>query len=282
MPQLSPSVDVRSPVAVSSPVLLEISSLRVRFGAHEVLRGVDLQVAPGEIVGVIGETGSGKTTLARSVVGLVKPNAGSIRYEQTELTTLGDGRRRRAFRRSGAIQLVFQDPLRSLDPAVRVAQTVTEGLAVRGRLSAEARRAEAERALALVGLGPELLERVPSDISGGQRQRVAIARALVMRPRLILLDEPVSALDASNRGAMLRTLGDLRDELGAALVIVSHDLTSMAGVVDRVIVLYEGAVVEQGPAERVFAEPEHEYTRLLLAAAPATVRARLSGAVPVG
>ncbi|MDA0159412.1 dipeptide/oligopeptide/nickel ABC transporter ATP-binding protein [Solirubrobacter ginsenosidimutans] len=259
-----------------SSALLEIRGLRVRFGAQDVLRGVDLDVAPGEIVGVIGETGSGKTTLARSVVGLVKPSAGAIRYEATDLVALGDGRRRRAFRRSGAIQLVFQDPLRSLDPGVRISQTVTEGLAVRGRLSARERRMEAERALALVGLGPELLERIPGDISGGQRQRVAVARALVTRPRLILLDEPVSALDASNRGALLRTLGELRDELGAALVIISHDLASMAGVVDRVVVLYEGAVVEHGPIERVFAAPEHEYTRLLLAAAPAAALAAVA------
>jgi ABC-type glutathione transport system ATPase component len=134
--------------------------------------------------------------------------------------------------------------------------------------------AEAVRALQLVGLGDELLDRVPGDISGGQRQRVAIARALVTRPRLILLDEPVSALDAGNRGALLRTLRGLRDELDTALVIISHDLASMVGVVDRVVVLYEGTVVEEGPTERVFAEPEHEYTRLLIAAAPASVRAR--------
>jgi ABC-type glutathione transport system ATPase component len=249
------------------PSLLEVSGLRVRYGATEVLRGVDLAVAPGEIVGVIGETGSGKTTLARSVVGLVRPSAGVVRFEQTDLTALGDGRRRRAFRRTGAIQLVFQDPLRSLDPGVRVEETVTEGLAVRGGLGAAARREEARRAMSLVGLDASLLARVPGDLSGGQRQRVAIARAVVGRPRLVLLDEPVSALDAGNRGAVLRMLGELREELGVALVIISHDLASLAGVVDRVVVLYQGAVVEHGPAEQVLSAPEHEYTRLLLAAA---------------
>jgi ABC-type glutathione transport system ATPase component len=249
------------------PSLLEVSGLRVRYGATEVLRGVDLAVAPGEIVGVIGETGSGKTTLARSVVGLVRPSAGVVRFEQTDLTARGDGRRRRAFRRTGAIQLVFQDPLRSLDPGVRVEETVTEGLAVRGGLGAAARREEARRAMSLVGLDASLLARVPGDLSGGQRQRVAIARAVVGRPRLVLLDEPVSALDAGNRGAVLRMLGELREELGVALVIISHDLASLAGVVDRVVVLYQGAVVEHGPAEQVLSAPEHEYTRLLLAAA---------------
>jgi ABC-type glutathione transport system ATPase component len=271
-----PSLSLREPrpvtAPVASPTLLEVSGLRVRYGDHEVLRGVDLRVDAGEIVGVIGETGSGKTTLARAVVGLVKPSGGSIRFEHTELTMLGDGRRRRAFRRAGDIALVFQDPLRSLDPALRVERIVTEGLAVRGGLNATARRSEAVRALQLVGLSDELLDRIPGDISGGQRQRVAIARALVTRPRLIILDEPVSALDASNRGAVLRTLRGLRDELGAGLAIISHDLASMVGVVDRIVVLYEGTVVEEGPTERVFTAPEHEYTRLLIAAAPSSLQ----------
>jgi ABC-type glutathione transport system ATPase component len=273
-----PSPSLHAPRPLTAPAftehadLLAVSGLRVRFGEREVLRGVDLRVDAGEIVGVIGETGSGKTTLARTIVGLVKPSGGSIRFGHTELSTLGEGRRRRAFRRAGDIALVFQDPLRSLDPALRVDRIVTEGLAVRGGLSATGRRSEAKRALQLVGLGDELLDRVPGDISGGQRQRVAIARALVTRPRLIILDEPVSALDASNRGAVLRTLRGLRDELGAGLAIISHDLASMVGIVDRIVVLYEGTVVEQGPTERVFTAPEHEYTRLLIAAAPASLQ----------
>ena len=261
--------------------LLEVRDLRVRLGgdhgttAQDVLRGVDLDVAAGEIVGVIGETGSGKTTLARTILGLESAASGTIRFDGRELTRLGAGRRRRAFRREGHVQLVFQDPLRSLDPGMRIVDLVTEGLAIRGRLSDEERRAEAVRALELVGLDAELLDRVPGDVSGGQRQRVAVARALVTRPRLVVLDEPVSALDASTRGAVLQTLRRLRDELGPALVIISHDLTSMVGVVDRVAVLYEGAVVEEGPATEVLADPQHEYTRLLIAAAPASVRERL-------
>jgi ABC-type glutathione transport system ATPase component len=270
----------------SDTALLEVRDLRVRLGgrhgtvARDVLRGVDLAIAPGEIVGVIGETGSGKTTLARTILGLEAPTAGSIRFDGRELTRLGAGRRRRAFRREGHVQLVFQDPLRALDPGMRIVDIVTEGRAVRARLSPAQRRAEATRALELVGLGAELLDRVPRDISGGQRQRVAVARALVTNPRLVVLDEPVSALDASTRGALLQTLRRLRDELGPALVIISHDLTSMVGVVDRVAVLYEGAVVEQGPAAAVLADPQHEYTRLLIAAAPASVRERLRETVP--
>jgi ABC-type glutathione transport system ATPase component len=257
-------------------LLLEVEGLRVRLGAREILRGVDLSVAPGEIVGVIGETGSGKTTLARTIAGLVRPSGGTIRFDGRDLAELGHGRRRRAFRRAGHLQLVFQDPLRSLDPAMRVEESVTEGLALRGRLSDTARREEAVRALRLVGLDPELVDRIPRDLSGGQRQRVSVARALVTRPRLVLLDEPVSALDAGTRGAVLDMLGRLREELGPALVIVSHDLTSLVGIADRVVVLYEGEVVEQGPTERVLTAPAHEYTRLLIAAAPASVRERLA------
>jgi len=261
--------------------LLEVRDLHVRLGgrhgtvARHVLRGVDLDIAPGEIVGVVGETGSGKTTLARTILGLEAPAAGRVTFDGQDLTRLGEGRRRRAFRRAGHVQLVFQDPLRALDPGLRIVDVVTEGLAVRTRLSLARRRAAAMQALALVGLTSALLDRVPGDISGGQRQRVAVARALVTRPRLIVLDEPVSALDAATRGALLDTLRGLRDELGLALMIISHDLTSMVGVVDRVAVLHEGVVVEQGPTATVFADPEHEYTRLLIAAAPATVRERL-------
>ena len=246
-------------------MLLEVTGLRVRFGAREVLRGVDLAVAPGEIVGVIGETGSGKTTLARAVAGLVQPSGGAIRFDGRPLPR---GRRLRAFRRTGHLQLVFQDPLRSLDPALRVRDIVTEGPAIRGHVEPGL----AEEALAQVGLDAELLGRVPHDLSGGQRQRVSIARALITRPRLLLFDEPVSALDAGTRGAVLAMLAGLR---GPALVIISHDLTSLAGVADRVVVLYDGEVVEQGPTARVLHAPEHEYTRLLIAAAPAAVREQL-------
>jgi ABC-type glutathione transport system ATPase component len=215
---------------------------------------------------VIGETGSGKTTLARAIAGLVTPSGGAIRFDGRELPR---GRALRAFRRAGHLQLVFQDPLRSLDPAMRVREIVTEGLAIRGHVDPGL----AEDAMRQVELDPELLGRVPHDLSGGQRQRVAIARALVTRPRLLLLDEPVSALDADTRGAVLEMLANLR---GPAQVIVSHDLTSLAGIAERVVVLYDGEVVEQGPTARVLREPEHEYTRLLIAAAPASVRERLA------
>jgi ABC-type microcin C transport system duplicated ATPase subunit YejF len=264
--------------AAADGPLLAVRDLHVRLGdrgaEHDVLRGVDLDVGPGEVVGVIGETGSGKTTLARTVVGLVRPAAGEVRFAGQDLTRLR-GRRLRAFRRAGEVGLVFQDPLGALDPALRVVDLVTEGLAIRGLRDPAALRRAATDALALVGLGPELLDRVPADVSGGQRQRVAIARALVVRPRLLLFDEPVSALDATTRGEVLRTLRGLRDELGTALVIITHDLPSMLGVVDRVVVLLDGRVVEEGPTADVLGAPRHDYTRLLVDAAPAAVRRRL-------
>jgi ABC-type glutathione transport system ATPase component len=249
-------------------MLLEVCGLRVRYGAREVLRGVDMSVAPGEIVGVIGETGSGKTTLARTIAGLVGPAGGAIRFDGHPLPR---GRRLRAFRRAGHLQLVFQDPLRSLDPHLRVRDIVNEGLAIRGRVEPGL----AEAALRQVELDPQLLARVPRELSGGQRQRVSIARALITGPRLVLLDEPVSALDADTRGAVLTMLASLD---GPALVVITHDLTSLAGVADRVVVLFDGEVVEQGPTSRVLRDPEHEYTRLLIDAAPAGVRERLSRA----
>jgi oligopeptide/dipeptide ABC transporter ATP-binding protein len=264
--------------------VLRVAGLRVRFAASaraareaavgDVLAGVDLTIRAGEIVGVIGETGSGKTTLARAVMGLIPPVAGSIAFEGREVAGLR-GRERRAFRRAGGMQLVFQDPLRSLDPDLSVEDIVAEGLAVRGRIGATERRAAVARALELVGLDPALAARRPGEISGGQRQRVAIARAVILEPRLLICDEPVSALDASNRNYILRTLRELRDRIGLALVVISHDLGSLAGVADRVVVLYRGRIVEEGPIGDVFNAPAHPYTALLVASAPHVSRARL-------
>jgi oligopeptide/dipeptide ABC transporter ATP-binding protein len=257
--------------------VLEVRGLRVRYvsarrsAADDVLRGVDLTVHAGEIVGVIGETGSGKTTLARAIVGLVDPIAGSIDLEGREISGLR-GRARRSFRRAGAIQLVFQDPLRSLDPDLTVEAVVGEGLAVRGERSIDRIRA----ALELVGLDPALASRRPSEISGGQRQRVSLARAVILEPRLLICDEPVSALDASNRNYILRILGELRDRLEPGMLVISHDLGSLAGVADRVAVMYRGRIVEEGPIRDVFSAPQHPYTALLIASAPHLGRAGLS------
>jgi oligopeptide/dipeptide ABC transporter ATP-binding protein len=256
--------------ATAAP-LLEIESVDVVLGrgwrASKVLSGVSLRLWPGEIVGLVGETGSGKTTLARTVVGLITPKRGRVVFDGKDISALR-GRARRAERRSGHVQFVFQDPLRSLDPDMTTARIVGEGLEIRGGLSQDQIRSRVTAALEKVGLDAGLLSRTPGQISGGQRQRVSIARALATDPRLLICDEPVSALDASNRNYVLRLLGQLRDSLGLPILIISHDLSSLAGIADRVAVLYRGRIVEDGPIGQVFARPRHPYTALLMASAP--------------
>ncbi|MGJ6965795.1 ABC transporter ATP-binding protein [Streptosporangium sp. G11] len=252
----------------ASVPLLAVRGVNVSLGrpAVRILSDVDLTVRAGEIVGIVGETGSGKTTLARTVVGLVHPDSGSVEVEGVEISSLR-GKALRAHRRTGKVRFVFQDPLRSLDPDHSVGAVVGEGLAVRGVPPAE-RAARVRAALELVGLDPGLAARTPGQISGGQRQRVSIARAIVSEPSLLICDEPVSALDASNRNHILRLLDDLRGRLGAGVVVISHDLSSLAGVADRVAVLYRGRIVEEGPIGEVFDDPRHPYTALLVASAP--------------
>jgi oligopeptide/dipeptide ABC transporter ATP-binding protein len=257
--------------AVGARPLLSVENVDVVLGrgwrANHVLSDVNLKIWPGEIVGLVGETGSGKTTLARTVVGLVRPRQGRVVYDGDETSRLR-GRALRRERRRGHVQLVFQDPLRSLDPDLTVEQIVGEGLRIRGGLGREEIKARVTDALGKVGLDATLLSRTPGQISGGQRQRVSIARALATDPGLLFCDEPVSALDASNRNYILRLLGDLRDSLNLPIVIISHDLSSLAGIADRVVVLYRGRIVEDGPVGQVFTAPKHPYTALLMASAP--------------
>jgi oligopeptide/dipeptide ABC transporter ATP-binding protein len=253
--------------------LLEVDRLSVTYGRHRVLSNISLTVRSGEILGVIGETGSGKTTLARAMIGLAPVTAGRIEFAGTELTALR-GRALRDFRRSGVLQYMFQDPLRALDPQQTVSDIVGEGMATATpgltRPEIVDRVAEAMRA---VGLDPALAARTPGQLSGGQRQRVLLARAVAPRPRLLLCDEPVSALDASNRNHVLRLLDELR-RTGLTIVVISHDLSSLAGIADRVAVLYGGRLVEQGPIGEVLADPWHPYTALLTASAPSVRRER--------
>jgi len=264
------ATDARAAEARATP-LLAVEGVDVVLGrgwrANQVLSGVDLKVWPGEIVGLVGETGSGKTTLARTVVGLVKPRRGRVVVDGTEVSGLRRGALRKE-RRRGHVQLVFQDPLRSLDPDLTVAEIVGEGLKIRGGIGRKEIETRVTAALQQVGLDATLLSRTPGQISGGQRQRVSIARALATDPALLLCDEPVSALDASNRNYVLRLLGELRDSLGLPIVIISHDLSSLAGIADRVVVLYRGRIVEDGPVGQVFSAPRHPYTALLMASAP--------------
>lgn len=251
-------------------MILSVSDLNVHYGRRPVLGGASLDVAPGEIVGVIGETGSGKSTFARAVLGLVRPSAGRIVVDGADVTAFGT-RQWQAFRRRGVVQYVFQDPLRSLDPDLSIADSLVEPLLVHGVPRAAA-LARAKTYLSKVRLDDDLLPRLPGQLSGGQRQRVAVARALVTAPKLVLLDEPVSALDAANRVGVLEILKELRAD-GVALVFISHDLGSVAGIADRVGVLYQGEFVETGTPREVVVSPRHPYTQLLISSAP-TLRKR--------
>jgi len=250
---------------VLNDTVLQVRDLEVRYGRTRVLGSVDLTVARGETVGIIGETGSGKSTLARAVLGLVTPSQGTVVIGGEEVTAFSR-RQWREFRRRGVAQYVFQDPLRSLDPQVPVGASVAEPLLLRGTPPAEA-HATVRTHLERVHLPADLLDRYPEELSGGQRQRVALARALVTDPELVVLDEPVSALDSANRVRVLEILADLR-ATGTSLVFISHDLGSVAGVTDRVAVLYRGEVVETAATTSIVNAPQHPYTRLLVGSAP--------------
>jgi ABC-type glutathione transport system ATPase component len=251
--------------------VLTVRDLVVSLGRgrarREVLHGASLTVRRGRIVALIGETGSGKTTLARTVLGLATPDSGEIRVDGRPVGGLR-GAELRAFRRSGQVQYVFQDPLQSLDPDLSVADSIAEGLVARGEGNAASRATAVADALRLVGLPVELATRLPGEISGGQRQRVTIARAMVLDPELVLLDEPVSALDAANRVQILDLLQAIRAERNVGMVFISHDLGSVAGISDEVAVLYRGEIVEAGSARQVLTQPRHPYTQLLVGSAP--------------
>jgi ABC-type glutathione transport system ATPase component len=249
--------------------LLTVDSLRVDLGRHHkvrVLDGVSFEVRAGEVVGLIGETGSGKSTIARTILGAVAPASGAVTVQGTDVGTLR-GRVRRLWRRNGAVQYIFQDPLRSLDPDHTIAQSVGEGLRI-GRVRGPEVESRVSRALSDVGLDQSLHGRRPAELSGGQRQRAAIARALVMRASLLICDEPVSALDASSRDRVLRTLTDLRTTGDLGLLVISHDIGSLAAIADRILVLHDGVIVESGPTRDLLANPQHPYTRLLVASVP--------------
>lgn len=262
--------------------ILELDDLSVDYGRVRVLDRLSLTIRPGEVVGVVGESGSGKTTLAKAVLRAVEVAAGSRLVVDGRDVTRLRGRGLRAWRRGGAVQYVFQDPLRSLDPGIRVADSIVEGLRIAGVPAADAARRRSA-ALEAVGLDEELIARLPAGLSGGQRQRAAIARALVVEPRLLLLDEPVSALDAASRDRVVQALIALRDARGAdlAMLVISHDIGSLAAMSDRLIVLDHGRIVEDGPTRRVISGPEHPYTRLLIDSVPLIHAPRANRPSPV-
>ena len=234
------------------------------------LVGVGFTLQAGRSLGVVGESGSGKSTLARLVMALERPSAGHVHLEGVDLHQLDAVALRRA---RTQFQMVFQDPYGSLDPRRTVAQTVAEPLAVLHRASPAEQRERTADALDAVGLRAADGAKYPHEFSGGQRQRIAIARALITRPKLIVADEPVSALDVSVQAQVLNLMQDLQDRYGVTYLFISHDLAVVEHVCDDVLVLHEGRIVEQGPPAQLFGAPQHPYTQRLLAAVPGGGRA---------
>ena len=249
---------------------LEVSELVVEYerrGQSPVQAVVDatLSVAPGEIVGLVGESGCGKSTLARAAVGLIAPSAGSVVFEGHELAPLG---RRARSRHDVRLQMVFQNPYASLNPRRRVGRQIGDSLAILGQASRADRSRRVTELLEQVGLSAGAASRFPHEFSGGQRQRIAIARALAADPSVLVLDEPLSSLDASAQAQIANLLVRLARELGLGLLLISHDLGIVRQVADRVCVMYLGEIVESGPTEEVWARPIHPYTEALIRAIP--------------
>ena len=239
------------------------------FGKTVTLTAVDdvsFALMPGETLGIVGESGSGKSTLGRSILRLVATQKGTVVWQGRDLLKLTDEEMRRARR---DMQIIFQDPLASLDPRMTVADIIAEPLEIaEPSLSRKQRLEEVQKIMVAVGLAPEMVNRYPHEFSGGQAQRIGIARAIITKPKMIICDEPVSALDVSIQAQILQLLNRLRHELGLALIFISHDLSVVRLVCDRVMVLYLGRIMEAGPAKTVFANPQHPYTRALLSAVP--------------
>lgn len=250
--------------------LLQVQDLRVEFRqprgrVFQALKGVSLHIGRGETVGLVGESGSGKTTIGRVILGQTPATAGRVVFDGEDITQ-ATRQRRRALGRD--IQVVFQDPVGSLNPARTVGDTLAEPLLAAGGVGAAEIRQRIADILQRVGLPADTAARYPGQFSGGQRQRIAIARAVIGRPRLVVCDEPVSALDLSVQAQVLNLLNELQRSLGLSLLFISHDLTVVRHVSHRTVVLYGGEIVEQGEAARVHEAPQHPYTQALLAASP--------------
>ncbi len=257
--------------------LLEVRNLKVWFPIRtgvfrrhtddvKAVDEVSFQIERGTTVGLVGESGSGKTTIGRALLKLVPPTAGEVLFEGRDVLQLREDEFRPYRRR---MQMIFQDPFGSLNPRLSIFQIVGEALEIHfPAMSREDRRARVAELLRQVGLQPEMMERYPHEFSGGQRQRIGIARALAVKPEFIVCDEPVSALDVSVQAQIVNLLQDLQDELGLTYLFIAHDLAVVEHISDHVLVMYHGKIVESAPAEQIYENPQHEYTKTLLAAVP--------------
>jgi oligopeptide transport system ATP-binding protein len=257
--------------------LLEVKELHKHFpiregflierkvGEVKAVDGVSFDIAMGETVGLVGESGSGKSTTGYCILQLIKPTSGSVKFEGTELTSLGREDLRRIRRE---MQIVFQDPYSSLDPRMTVGDIVGEPLIVHGIGSKQDRKSRIRELLDVVGFNPTYTNRYPHEFSGGQRQRIGIARALALSPKLIVCDEPVSALDVSIQAQILNLLKDLQRDFQLTYLFIAHDLAVVRSMSDRIAVMNKGQLVELGPAEQVYTNPQDDYTKALLSAVP--------------
>ena len=257
--------------------LLDVDNLHKAFplsGRGSTIRavnGVSFSQRKGETIGIVGESGCGKTTLARLILRLIEPSSGAVRFEGEDLNQLSPSALRR---RRRDMQMIFQDPFASLDARMRVGALIAEPLTIHGIGTQASRRDQVADLLEMVGLPGDAIDRYPHEFSGGQRQRICIARAVALRPKLVVADEPVSALDVSIQSQILNLLVDLRSELGLSYLFISHDLAVIKHICDTIAVMYLGEIVEMGPADGIFADPQHPYTRALISAIPQPVPGR--------
>ncbi|MFL1486271.1 ABC transporter ATP-binding protein [Marinobacter sp. LN3S78] len=270
--------------------IVTVDNLKIHFplkGGETVkaVDGVSFQIRAGETLGIIGESGSGKSTVGRALVGLLKPTEGTLRYGETDISELSAAEYKRLRKN---YQIIFQDPHAALNPRMTILQSLVEPMEIQKEGTRESRRKTALAALERAGLAPEIALRYPHELSGGQKQRINIARALTVHPRFIVCDEVVAALDVSVRGSILNLFADLQDELGLTYAFITHDISVVAHVSQRVGVMYLGNMMELGPTGAVIDQPLHPYTQALLSAEPRPVpsdmredrRIRLEGEIP--